>query len=172
MIDRSFFEKDAETVAQKLLGKVLKINNRKLIITETEAYPATDSACYGKDQEGNQKITEATKPLFEKPGTVCIYGGMILISCNESGTPENVLIRRGGNESCYLEGPYSLGKYFDVSDSFYELHGADILSEDSIIKISEEPKIKFTKTTRVGLSANIKDDDYKKEFRFILLNND
>ena len=87
MIDRSFFEKDSETVAQKLLGKLLcrKMPNGevyKMVIMETEAYPANDSCCYGYGYEGNhgnKKKTAANAPLFKIGGTCCIYGGMILI---------------------------------------------------------------------------------------------
>ena len=80
VIDRSFFEKDAETVAKNLLGKLLcrKMPNRKILkmtVIETEAYPADDSACYGYGYEGNhekKKKTKANAPLFETGGTCCI----------------------------------------------------------------------------------------------------
>lgn len=170
MIDRSFFEKDSQTVAKALLGKGLRVKGREVVITETEAYPATDMACYGKDKGGGYKITNATKPLFEKPGTVCIYSGMILISCKTDSKPDNVLIRCGGNSCCYFKGPYSLGKFFDVKGNYYFLHSADILSDSSIIQIIEKPQVKYAQIERIGLCKTVKKFSNEEKLRFVLLN--
>lgn len=72
--DRHLFSAPAREVAPWLLGKVLchQLPDGKILrarITETEAYPASDSACYGRDNEK----TDATMPLFGEGGVCCIY---------------------------------------------------------------------------------------------------
>lgn len=73
-LDENFFSKDTLTVAKSLVGKYLirYINNQKItvMITETEAYIGKiDKACHAY----GGKITERTKTLYSKPGTIYIY---------------------------------------------------------------------------------------------------
>lgn len=165
--NRHLFIKSAETVAPWLLGKqiccTVEGETRKLRITETEAYPASDSACYGYKKDP----TEATAPLFRRGGTCCIYAGMLLISCGKEGEPENVLIRQAGNENIYCDGPIKLCNELKIGKSF---HGTDLLAEDSMLWIEDDPiPVRHCATQRVGLSFEAKEEDREAPRRFITL---
>ncbi len=174
MIDRSFFEKDSETVAQKLLGKLLcrKMPNGevyKMVIMETEAYPSNDSSCYGYGYEGNhgnKKKTAANAPLFKIGGTCCIYGGMILIVCGQIGEPDNVLIRSGIYNDDYYSGPCKVAGILETDKS---LHGIDMLAGDSELWIEENMHKDVIAVMRKGISNCVDEDDRKRELRFFAL---
>jgi len=73
-LKRSFYERDTILVAKELLGKTfttqLPHGKTSGIITETEAYCGVDDpACHVY----KNKVTERTKLLFHKPGTVYVY---------------------------------------------------------------------------------------------------
>lgn len=171
MIDRSFFEKDSETVAQKLLGKLLcrKMPNGevyKMVIMETEAYPANDSCCYGYGYEGNhgnKKKTAANAPLFKIGGTCCIYGGMILIVCGKIGEPDNVLIRSGIYKDEYYSGPCKVANILGVDKSF---HCIDMLNSNSKLWIEENTVNDYVAVKRKGLSGMISGEDKNSKLRF------
>lgn len=172
VIDRSFFEKDAETVAKNLLGKLLcrKLPNRKILkmtVIETEAYPADDSACYGygyKGNHGNKKKTKANAPLFETGGTCCIYGGMILIVCAKKGKPDNVLIRSAVNEDGFYNGPCKIARALKINKAF---HGTDTVRQNCELWIEENNDNDYVAVKRKGLSGAIKDKDKNSKRRFL-----
>lgn len=166
--DRGFFEKDAVNVARWLLGKELVCTKSEeslsFVITEVEAYD--DSACYGY----NKGATKATNPLFQKGGTICIYAGMFLISCGDTGKPYNVLVRKIANENEYIEGPFLVGKRLKLKEKFDFVNGADILSENSPIRLNGDDTVhRYSKAERIGLGKCIIPQDREKKKRFILI---
>lgn len=168
--DRFFFEKDAESVAKWLLGKELACieseERLSFVITEVEAYD--DSACYGY----NKEETKATNPLFQKGGTMCIYAGMLLISCGDTGKPYNVLVRKIANENEYIEGPFLVGKRLKLKEKFDFVNGADILSENSPIRLNGDDTVhRYSKAERIGLGKCIipQDREKKEEIYFNLI---
>lgn len=171
MIDRSFFEEDAKTVAIKVLGKTIcrKMPSgeiRKMVIFETEAYPSDDSACYGYGYEGNhgnKKITAAIAPLFETGGTCCIYGGMILIVCGKIGKPDNVLIRAGIYNDNYYDGPCKVANILDMDKSF---QGIDMLDTNSELWIEENTVNDYVAVKRKALRGTISEEDKNSKLRF------
>lgn len=175
MIDRNFFKNNSKTVAQELLGKFLcrKMPNgeiRKMIIMETEAYPANDSACYGYGyggNHGNRKKTAANAPLFESNGTCCIYGGMILVVCGEIGKPDNVLVRAGIYNDNYYDGPCKVAHALGADKNF---HGVDMLNKNSKLWVEENSdKKSIIAITRKGLCNCVCDDDRNRKLRFFAL---
>lgn len=169
--DKDFFTRPAEEVAKLLLGKILcrRLLNGAIIkmrIMEVEAYPANDSACYGYKKDTEKiNLTPAIKPLVEKPGTCCIYSGMILISCSKEKHPDNVLIRKVGRKGIICDGPWLTGKIFEVDS---ELSYQDLLSKCSNIWIEDDnSKRENCSAMRVNLSKSVKEVDRKKKLRFI-----
>lgn len=174
MIDGQFFENDAGTVEKELLGKILcrKMPDgkvRKVIITETEAYPASDSACYGYGYEGNhgnKKKTPANAPLFEKGGTCCIYGGMILMVCGVAGKPDNVLIRAGVCKDSYCDGPCKVADALEADKRF---HGVSAVDGKSGLWFEEGTKDNYIAVTRKGLGNSVCEEDRERKLRFFIL---
>ncbi len=93
-----FFNRDVLKVAPMLVGKflvhVVDGEERRLMITETEAYKGTDdTACHA-----HKGKTERTKILWERAGTVYVYicygvHYLINIVTGDEGDPQAVLIR-------------------------------------------------------------------------------
>ena len=96
MLDRSFFERDAMTVAQDLLGKVILHKSEDVWlcvkIIETEAYFKSEKASHA-----SLGYTEKRKALFMSPGTIYMYfargGDSLNFSCLGDGNA--VLIKAG-----------------------------------------------------------------------------
>ncbi len=96
MLDSTFFARDAQQVAQDLLGKVLQVKyqNRWLCarIIETEAYYLQDKASHA-----SLGYTEKRKALFMPAGTIYMYyargGDSLNLSCQGEGNA--VLIKSG-----------------------------------------------------------------------------
>lgn len=99
MLERDFFLKETEDLAQALVGKILVRETPKGTIrgriVETEAYLGVeDPACHA--YQGRH--TKRNHPLYMKAGTLYvhqIYGihRLLNIINKEEGTPEGVLIR-------------------------------------------------------------------------------
>lgn len=166
--------KDAETVAKELLGKLLcrKMPNGeivKLVIMETEAYPADDTACYGYGYEGNhgnKKKTAANAPLFEIGGSCCIYGGMLLIVCGAKEKPDNVLICAGICNDDYYDGPCNVANALSVDKT---LHGISIAESRSKLWIEEKTANTYISVVRKGLGNSVTAEDQKRKLRFFAL---
>lgn len=98
-LQRSFYDRDARTVAEELIGKIIvrKYDNviLKARITETEAYIAEiDKASHGY----GGKITPRTKIMFGPPGFTYVYFIYGMYYClnfvtEGEGTCSAVLIR-------------------------------------------------------------------------------
>jgi len=98
-LTRSFFARDAQTLARDLLGRTLVrvLNGERLAgrIVETEAYLGPDDlAAHTK----NWRRTPRVEPMYAKPGTAYVFltYGMhhcLNLSAEREGFPSAVLIR-------------------------------------------------------------------------------
>ncbi len=97
-LDYDFYRRDALYVAKDLIGKYLirEINGHKLkaMITETEAYKATDKACHAY----NYNLTPRTSTMFKAGGVAYVYFTYGMYHCfnvvtDKEGEPSAVLIR-------------------------------------------------------------------------------
>ncbi len=96
MLSDDFFDRDAQVVAQELLGKLLRVKCGNLWLSaqiiETEAY-------YKKEKASHSYVgyTEKRKALFMPPGTIYMYYSRgkdsLNISCRGDGNA--VLIKSG-----------------------------------------------------------------------------
>src|SRR5688500_18059222 len=93
-LPRSFYARDAQSVANDLIGSVLIRGNRRARIVETEAYIGEhDLACHASKGRTNR-----TEVMFGEAGhayVYCIYGmyDMLNIVTGRIGTAQAVLIR-------------------------------------------------------------------------------
>lgn len=176
---KSFFSKDALTVAEDLLGHYLIriINGKRVagIIVETEAYcGAIDKGCHAF---GNKK-TDRTEPMFMEAGISYIYLIYGLNNClnvvtDKIDSPHAVLIRavepvEGLNivktnrpkikkTEDLTNGPGKLCKAFDIDRSLNKL---DMINGHTLFieKNPEMPDFKVISAKRVGI-------DYAEEFK-------
>ncbi len=96
LLNNSFFDRDAQIVAQDLLGKVIYKNHQDIWlaarITATEAYYIHDKASHS-----SLGYTEKRKAMFMPPGTIYMYyargGDSLNISVQGDGNA--VLIKSG-----------------------------------------------------------------------------
>lgn len=150
--DYHLFSVPADKAALRLLGKVLchrlpDGNTLHIRITETEAYSHEDKVCYGYGKEP----TEATSPLFQKGGTCCIYGAMLLIACGQEGEPDNVLLRCGADESGHVfNGPNLLYNGLQLNKDV--AHGINLLTSDNLWLEGVDEVKEYRQTKRVRTS--------------------
>jgi DNA-3-methyladenine glycosylase len=96
MLSKSFFNRDPETVAKALLGKVMLVKYHSIwlsaSIIETEAYYLTDKASHA-----SLGFTEKRRALFMPAGTIYMYYSRAGDSLNISAKGEGnaVLIKSG-----------------------------------------------------------------------------
>lgn len=170
--DSKFFLRSADVLAPMLLGKTLCCNSDngtiRLIITETEAYCHNDTACYGYNcyNDKAKRKSSAVKPLFEKCGTCCIYGGMILISCLEEGIPDNVLIRAAVGEDEFYNGPCRVAKALKANNT---LNGENLLDNNAKIWLEDNKTDHYAAIKRKGLGKLVDKKDNEKKLRFIAI---
>jgi DNA-3-methyladenine glycosylase len=110
-----FFKRSALLVAPELLGKYLVLGNKKLIITETEAYDGHDD----KASHASRGKTKRNAPMFESGGGWYVYlcygmYWMLNIVTGDKNYPSAVLIR--GVEG--FVGPGKLTKHFGITRKF------------------------------------------------------
>lgn len=176
IINREFFERDAEAVARDLLGKFICYKNEEYQIIETEAYYHNEQDingkyfCYGvKNDTGENNKTCASIPLFRNPGTWCIYGGQLLLSVTDSKFSDNVLIKQikapNGEKHTTDDIAKALGLYQKAEESnYWDFHGLDSLSTEAGLYLTEEenvPHIVIENKERVRIS-----DAHKYNFSF------
>lgn len=181
-LKRKFFSQPTQTVAQKLLGKVLvrsyQGNRLAGLITETESYMGKEDKAahvYGG------KKTPRNKVVYKKAGLVYIYlcygiYWQLNITTAEKKTPECVLIRalepkeglktmrqnRKEHSSAEIkkdnltDGPGKLCQALNLADNFY---GEDLTSSKRLWleKGEKISKDKIKKSPRIGI-------DYAQEY--------
>ena len=176
---KKFFERNALTIAEDLLGHYLvRIKDGKRIsgiIVETEAYcGATDKGCHAF---GNKR-TERTEPMFMEAGTSYIYLIYGLNNClnvvtEKVDNPHAVLIRaiepvegldiikanrpKIQKIQDFTNGPGKLCKAFDIDRSLNKL---DMINGDTLFieKNPDSPEFKVISAKRIGI-------DYAGEFK-------
>lgn len=111
-LDYDFYHRPCLEVAHDLVGKVLVCGERRLRISETEAYCGeSDTACHA--HKGRTKRTEV---LYAKAGTIYVYlcygvHWLLNIVTGEEEQPEAVLIR-----ACVdADGPGKLTKKLGIT---------------------------------------------------------
>ena len=177
--DVRFFDRNAKAVAIDLLGKYICYKNgeneERFLIVETEAYNRDDQdknekhICYGakydKEYATNKNLVCA--PLFEKPGTWCIYGGQLLLSVNNDKVSDNVLIKRirevGFEDEKEGLGPdkmacrlhlYKKCPYYRIEKP---ISGSYSLSNDSVLQIVDgDVKINYSEDKRININSDDK----------------
>ena len=94
-LNREFFLKSPETVAQNLLGKSLFFRGKRVIIVEAESYGVNDPACHAFRGK-----TPRNEPMFKEGGRSYVYFIYGMHYCfnvvtEKEGVPSAVLIRGG-----------------------------------------------------------------------------
>jgi DNA-3-methyladenine glycosylase len=92
ILPRSFYQRDAITVARDLLGKVLIHGDTAGIIIETEAYPGGDDLA----SHSAAGITDRTKVIFGPPGHAYVYLSYGIHACM------NIVADAEGSAGCVL----------------------------------------------------------------------
>ena len=117
-----FYHRPCLEVARDLVGKVLVLGDRRLRISETEAYCGeADTACHA-----SKGRTRRTEVMYMEAGTVYIYlcygiHWMLNIVTGEPEQPEAVLIR-----ACLeAEGPGKLTKKLGITGELNRSSVAD-----------------------------------------------
>ena len=118
-LQKEFYLESAPTLAPKLLGKYLCVNNGREVlkykIIETEAYCGSeDTACHAKNGK-----TERNAVMYSEGGVAYVYlcygmHSMLNVVCGKKDFPEAVLIR--GVEG--FKGPGKLTKAMGINKSF------------------------------------------------------
>ena len=167
VLRKSFFERDAVTVARELLGKYLvhRIQEKEVavMITEVEAYDGFDDQA-SHAYKGKTKRNEV---MFGEAGrwyVYLVYGmyEMLNIVTGAQGYPSAVLIR--GTDG--IVGPGRLTKFLQISrahNGITAVRKNALWIEDRGVVI---PKQKIKRTARVGV-------DYagvwaQKKYRFVI----
>lgn len=149
-----FFERPTLEVARDLIGKIFIFKNRKLIITETEAYTAQgDEACHAF--RGKTKRTEV---MFGKAGHLYIYFIYGMYYCmnivtEKEGVAAAVLIRGGveitNQNPLSISGPGKLCRAFSIDKNYNKLN---IVEHEEIYLIDSKEKYDINITPRIGIS--------------------
>lgn len=167
MLNKQFFKKRSDIVAQNLLGKILcrKINNKvlKAKITETEAYFGNKDPA-SRAFKGKNKISET---MYQEAGKILIYNvhkyKMFNIVTGKKHIPEAILIRsiEPLNFKAKTTGPGLLTLALKIDN---KLHKQNIFQKEIFIQNSgEKPGIQ--KSHRIGVNK-----DLKKKLRFFIKN--
>ena len=155
-----FYHRPCLEVARDLVGKVLACGDKKLRISETEAYCGEeDTACHA--HKGRTKRTEV---MYMQAGTIYIYlcygmHWLLTIVTGEEDHPEAVLIR-----ACVeANGPGKLTKALGITG---ELNRGSICGEALYIE-DDGFSCEVVTDKRVGI-AYASQEDQDKPWRFKL----
>ena len=173
---REFYERDAVTLANELLGKVLVHKSgagiTSGIIVETEAYVGPEDRAA---HTWNNRKTSRTKIVFGAGGyayVYMIYGKYYCfnVTANVVGVPECVLVRaleplegieimqarrKTQRLLSLCSGPGRLCSAMGITG---ELYGEDLCGGRLYILENEYPNMKAVASTRIGI-------DYAEEYR-------
>lgn len=182
--NREFFTQPAEALAEALIGKIIchQVSESEVIrfrLTETEAYPHTDTACHAnKYKTGNAVITQNMIG-----GTLYVHydnkeypGSMFDVVSNEENLGEGVLIRGGFNidnpNVNFDSAPILLGEALRIDQK--TLNRIDLCDpEQKQVWIADDGFVtenKIITKKRVGLddAKGVKDEDKARLLRFVL----
>lgn len=161
MIGYEFFHRPCLEVAQDLVGKVIVCGDKRLRITETEAYCGeNDTACHA--HKGRTKRTEI---MYREAGTMYVYlcygmHWLMNIVTGEVDQPEAVLIR-----ACReAPGPGRLTKALGINGSF---NGQSICSNPDIYLEDDGYTCQIVTGRRIGIGYASKEDQ-ERQWRFIM----
>lgn len=186
-LTRDFFVRDTQIVAKDIIGRYLvrEIDTKKLIgkIIEIEAYLGPkDKACHAY----NNRKTEKTKIMYEKPGTLYVYYiyGMYFclnIITEPEGVPCAVFIRQlspiegidemiknrnvkiGKNFKNLVDGPSKICSALKITKA--EFNGKDSCAYDSKLYIMQGEFVN-EKDIVLGKRVGV---DYAEEDKELLL---
>ena len=153
-----FYHRPCLEVAHDLVGKVLVCGDKKLRISETEAYCGeADTACHA--HKGKTKRTEV---MYMEASTIYIYlcygvHWLLNIVTGEENQPEAVLIRACRD----ADGPGKLTKRLGITG---ELSRKNICGEELYI-IDDGFHCEVTTDKRVGI-AYASQEDQDRPWRF------
>ena len=159
-LTQEFFNRPCLEVARDLVGKVLVHGDKRLRITETEAYCGeADTACHA-----HKGKTPRNQVMYQQAGTVYIYlcygmHHLLNLVTGQEGQPEAVLIR-----ACETApGPGRLTKALGITKA---LNGSSIESEQLWVE-DDGFSANVTTGTRIGIGY-ASEEDQQKLWRFIL----
>ena len=151
-MDQKFYERDAVTVATDLVGKVLVCGDKRLRISETEAYwGEADTACHV-----HKGRTNRTEVMYAEGGTIYIYlcygmHWMLNIVTGREDDPQAVLIR-----ACVeAPGPGKLTKALGITGTLNRSH---ILKQDFLRIEDDGFECDIEVDKRVGIGYASKED--------------
>ncbi|TFG01810.1 MAG: DNA-3-methyladenine glycosylase [Promethearchaeota archaeon] len=189
-LKRAFFDRETKMVAKELLGKYLvrKTPEGDMVgkIVETEAYLGpNDKACHCY----NNKKTEKTRIMYEKPGTFYVYYIYGMYFClnvitESEGMPCAVFIRElypidgidlmkkyrkvkiGKNYKNLVDGPSKLCMALNITkESFNGKDSCSPLSKLFFTKGEERDREKITLHARIGIDYAEEDKDKLLRFK-------
>ena len=178
-LPRSFYARDALTVARALLGKTLLHGETGGVIVETEAYVGPgDRGCHAY----GGKRTKRTEPLFGEAGRAYVYLIYGMYCClnvvtGQADEPQCVLIRalrttfgleamasrRGGRpEKELCRGPGKLCRALDIDRALNE---RDMTQGDFVFLPGEDiPEAEIERSKRIGIDYAGEARDYLWRF--------
>ena len=151
-LQESFFHRPCLEVARDLVGKVLVCGDKKLRISETEAYCGeADTACHA--YKGR---TQRTELMYAQAGTIYVYlcygmHWMLNIVTGEENEPEAVLIR-----ACLeADGPGKLTKKLGITGELNRQH----ICRQEMLRIEDDGlACEVTTDKRVGIGYASQED--------------
>ena len=151
-MDQKFFERDAVTVAKDLVGKVLVCGEKRLRISETEAYwGENDTACHA-----HKGRTQRTEVMYAQGGTIYVYlcygmHWMLNIVTGREDDPQAVLIRACAE----APGPGKLTKALGITGTLNRSH----ILKQNILKIEDDGyRCEVVADKRVGIGYASQED--------------
>ena len=154
-LNSDFFHRPCLEVAEALVGKVLVCGDKKLRISETEAYCGeSDTACHA--HKGRTKRTEV---LYAEAGTIYVYlcygiHWLLNIVTGEENKPAAVLIRA----CCEAAGPGKLTKALGITGEFNRQH---ICRQEELYIEDDGFRCEITTDKRVGIGYASQEDQDK-----------
>ena len=154
-LNSDFFHRPCLEVAEALVGKVLVCGDKKLRISETEAYCGeSDTACHA--HKGRTKRTEV---LYAEAGTIYVYlcygiHWLLNIVTGEENKPVAVLIRA----CCEAAGPGKLTKALGITGEFNRQH---ICRQEELYIEDDGFRCEITTDKRVGIGYASQEDQDK-----------
>jgi len=167
ILPRSFYQRDAVTVARDLLGKILVNGETAGTIVETEAYPGGDDLA----SHSAAGITDRTRVIFGPPGHAYVYlcygmhacmnivadaegsAGCVLIRALEPVAGVEVMRERrhsARRDHDLASGPGKLTKALGITLGHY---GADLTRGEFVVRQPAGAKrFQIDITPRIGIS--------------------